>query len=76
MFLTPTELYVICEHDAEKRPVEEGVDYYDLFYRNDGKDVVVASSGWTQDGWESLPNHKIMKVDRSTLAIEVLPVTE
>ena len=71
MFLTPTEFYVVNEHDVEKRPAAEPADYYDLFYRNDGKEVLVASSGWTQTGWEELPNHSLMRVDRATLSIEV-----
>ena len=71
MFLTPTEFYVVNEHNFEKRPVGEPANYYDLFYRNDGKEVLVASSGWTQTGWEELPNHSLMKVDRTTLTFEV-----
>ena len=71
MFLTPTEFYVVNEHNFEKRPEGEPANYYDLFYRNDGKEVLVASSGWTQTGWEELPNHSLMKVDRATLTIEV-----
>jgi predicted glutamine amidotransferase len=71
MFLTPTEFYVINEHNDERIPAGEPSDYYDLFYRNDGKEVLVASSGWTQTGWEELPNHKLMKVDRAALAIEI-----
>ena len=71
MFLTPTEFYVVNEHNFEKRPEGEPANYYDLFYRNDGKEVLVASSGWTQTGWEELPNHSLMKVDRATMTIEV-----
>ena len=71
MFLTPTEFYVVNEHNDERIPHGELPGYYDLFYRNDGKEVLVASSGWTQTGWEELPNHKLMKVDRATLAIEI-----
>ena len=72
MFLTPTEFFVVNEHHDEKIPKGEPSDYYDLFYRNDGKEVLVASSGWTQTGWEELPNHSLMKVDRATLSIEVI----
>ena len=71
MFLTPTEFFVVNEHHDEKIPKGEPSDYYDLFYRNDGKEVLVASSGWTQTGWEELPNHSLMKVDRATLSIEI-----
>jgi predicted glutamine amidotransferase len=71
MFLTPTEFFVVNEHNNERIPSGEPSDYYDLFYRTEGDEVLVASSGWTQDGWSELPNHKLMKVDRKTLAIEI-----
>jgi predicted glutamine amidotransferase len=74
MFLTPTELYVVNEHRVEKIPAGETPDYYDLFYRKDGSEVLVASSGWTQDGWEPLANHTIMKVNRADLGIELYAV--
>lgn len=71
MFLTPTEFYVVNEHNDERIPKGELPGYYDLFYRTDGKEVLVASSGWTQTGWQELPNHSIMKVDRAALTIEI-----
>lgn len=71
MFLTPTEMYVVNEHHNEKIPTTESSDYYDLFYREEGEEVLVASSGWTQTGWTEIPNHSIMKVNRQTLAIEI-----
>jgi predicted glutamine amidotransferase len=71
MFLTPTEFYIVNEHNDERIPHGELPGYYDLFYRTEGNEVLVASSGWTQEGWSELPNHNIMKVDRKTLAIEI-----
>ena len=71
MFLTPTEFYVINEHNDERIPKGELPGYYDLFYLADGKEVLVASSGWTQTGWQELTNHSIMKVDRAALTIEI-----
>ncbi len=76
MFMTPSELYVINEHDDARAPQSEGPGYYDLFYRQGGKEVLIASSGWTQTGWEELPNHSLMKVDRASLAITVQSLTE
>ena len=76
MFLTPTEFYVVNEHHNERIPKGERSDYYDLFYRADGKEVLVASSGWTQTGWQELPNHTIMKVDRASLAIDISELSE
>ncbi len=76
MLLTPSHLYVINEHDQERAPQSEGPGYYDLFFRNDGKEVLVASSGWTQTGWEELPNHTLMVVDRTALVITMHSLSE
>jgi len=76
MFLTPTEMYVVNEHHDERIPTGELSDYYDLFYLADGKEVLVASSGWTQTGWKEIPNHSIMKVNRQALAVEIRSLTE
>ena len=74
MFLTPTEFFVINEHRNERIPASEPADYYDLRYQTKNGEVLVASSGWTQTGWDELPNHKLMKVDRRTLAIEITDI--
>ena len=67
---------MVNEHNNERIPQGESPDYYDLFYRTEGNEVLVASSGWTQDGWSELPNHRIMKVDRKTLEIEISEISE
>jgi hypothetical protein len=67
---------VVNEHHNERIPSTEPADYYDLFYRNDGKEVLVASSGWTQTDWKELPNHSIMKIDRTSLAITIIDLSE
>ena len=72
MFLTPTEFFVINEHNDERIPHGELPGYYDLFYRTDGAEVLVASSGWTQTGWQELPNHSLLKVNRATLEINII----
>ncbi len=72
MFLTPTEFFVVNEHNDERIPHGELPGYYDLYYRTEDREVLVASSGWTQIGWTELPNHSIMKVNRATLKIEVV----
>ena len=71
MLLTPSEFFIVNEHNDEQIPKGEAPGYYDLFYRSDPTEILVASSGWTQDGWEELLNHKLMKVDRKTLKIEI-----
>jgi predicted glutamine amidotransferase len=69
MFLTPTELFIINEHDDARIPNGQPTDYYDLFYRNSATEILVASSGWEQDGWTPIANHSIVKIDRSSLAM-------
>ena len=71
MLLTPTELYVVNEHNADMRPDDEPANYYDLFYRNDGNEILVASSGWDQTGWTEIPNHSVMRVDRKSLEVSI-----
>lgn len=69
MILTATDFYVVCEHNNDRIPADEGKDYYELFYRKDAAGVLVASTGWDQSGWTNLPNHEMLTVSRSTLAI-------
>jgi len=70
MLLTATDFYVICEHNDERIPAGEGKDYYELFYRKDASGFLVASTGWDQSGWINLPNHHMLSVSRSNLAVE------
>jgi hypothetical protein len=44
-------------------------------YSATGDAVVVASSGWPQDGWTPLPNRHVLVVERTTLATKILPLT-
>jgi predicted glutamine amidotransferase len=39
-------------------------DYYHLKYTKKDGQVVVASSGWNQDGWEEIPNGSVLVVER------------
>jgi predicted glutamine amidotransferase len=74
MILTDSQFITICEHDPDRKPSWAEDGYYDLYYKITEKDVVVASSGWNQDGWKYLPNHQILVVDRATLATDVLAI--
>ena len=40
------------------------IDYYQLKYTKRNGGVVVASSGWNQDGWDEIPNGSVLVVDR------------
>jgi predicted glutamine amidotransferase len=83
VFLTPDTLYAVCCYDPERIPhaalAARGYDsptgcYFEVSYRETDGAVVVASSGWPQDGWTSLPNRHVLVVDRDTLQAKVVPL--
>jgi predicted glutamine amidotransferase len=83
VFLTPDALYAICCYWPERIPhaalAARGVDgptdsYFDLAYLETVTGVVVASSGWSQDGWAPLPNRHVLVVDRVTQRAKVVPL--
>ena len=55
-----------CIYNQDKIPqkFKEDTDYYHLKYTNQNGQVVVASSGWNQDGWKEIPNGSVLVVDR------------
>lgn len=84
VFLSPYALYAVCWYDPESIPAgaaaQQGYDgpperYFDLAYRQSSDAVVVASTGWPQDGWALLPNRHLLIVDRATLSCTVRPLT-
>lgn len=87
ILLTPQRLYAVAWHDRDKVPAaklrERGYEdrpdeiacYFDLSYHATSEAVVVASTGWVQDGWKPLPNRHVLVVERSTLVTHVLPLT-
>jgi predicted glutamine amidotransferase len=70
MLLSPSKLIVITEHDNQKRPDFGGEDYYDLHYKEDDHAILVASSGWPQDGWHKIANHTMLVIDRHDRSFE------
>ena len=84
ILLAPGALYAISWHDPARIPYaamrERGFGgsdadascYFDLDYRVTGDAVVVASTGWPQDGWDVLLNGSVLIVDRGTLATSVV----
>jgi predicted glutamine amidotransferase len=83
IFLSPTELYAICWYDPAGIPAgaaaQQGYHgpaerYFDLAYRRVRGAVVVASTGWQQPGWSTLPNRHVLVVDRGTLRTRVVPL--
>ena len=66
MLMTPDLYLTISEHNNDRIPEGEGPGYYDLFYRKNEDGILVASSGWSQEGWKQIPNHHVFEVNRRT----------
>lgn len=82
--LAPDALYAVCWYDPGSIPAgavaQQGYEgppehYFDLAYHQAPGGVVVASTGWPQDGWTLLPNRHVLIVDRATLRCTVRPLT-
>ena len=71
MIMTPDQLFILSEHDPEKKPDWADEFYYELRYRINKDGIAVASSGWNQDGWELLPNHSLLIFDRRNFTFNV-----
>ena len=63
---------VIAEYDLMEIPAIFTEDYYELKFKKSQDSVIVGSSGWNQDGWEVLPNHHLLVVNRKTLNVEII----
>ncbi len=83
VFLTPDALYAVCFYDPDRIPhdalaarghVGPTDSYFDMAYLETDETVLVASSGWCQDGWTPLPNRHVLVVDRATLRAKVVPL--
>jgi predicted glutamine amidotransferase len=83
IFLTPDALYALCWYQPDRIPpaavAQQGYcgapeRYFDLAYLETESAVVVASTGWQQDGWASLPNRHVLVIDRATLQAKVEPL--
>jgi predicted glutamine amidotransferase len=83
IFLTPDALYALCWYHPDRIPpaavAQHGYSgppehYFDLAYLESDSSVVVASSGWRQDGWAAVPNRHVLVIDRETLRTKVEPL--
>ena len=63
---------VIAEYDLMEIPAIFTEDYYELKFKKSQDSVIVGSSGWNQAGWEVLPNHHLLVVNRKTLDVEII----
>ena len=71
MFLDGRNLMVVCEFNEDDEHNQKTPGYYELRFRADSEHLIVASSGWGQDGWRLIPNHHALIVNRKTLEFRV-----
>jgi predicted glutamine amidotransferase len=80
ILLGPDALYAISWHDPERIPYDSLADrsrrggpvadpagYFHLGWRLSEGSVVIASTGWPQQGWNFLPNGSVLIVERGSL---------
>jgi predicted glutamine amidotransferase len=80
ILLGPDALYAISWHDPDRipydslrepgrpgGPVADPAGYFHLGWRISEGSVVVASTGWPQEGWNFLPNGGLLVVERESL---------
>jgi predicted glutamine amidotransferase len=73
MMIINSEYFIAaCIYNQDKIPekFKNDTDYYHLKYTTHNGQVVVASSGWNQDGWSDLPNGSVLVVDRDKCEVE------
>ncbi len=73
VLLTPEALYAVNHYDP--RTLDHPEEYYHLSYRVSPDAVVVASSGWPQDGWTPMANGEMLAVRRHTLEMVTTRIT-
>ena len=66
MIINETTFMAACIYNQDKIPQKfiKDTDHYHLKYTNRDGQVVVASSGWNQDGWDEIPNGSVLVVER------------
>lgn len=73
-FLTPDYFVAVCENHPDNRPSWATDEYYELRYHLDDTGFLISSSGWNQTGWNEVPNHSMLILNRATLQVEIFPV--
>jgi predicted glutamine amidotransferase len=71
MVQTPDSLIAVCEFNPENKTEWSSEDHYELRFKKEGNDVVIASTGWGNTHWNHLDNHHMLVVDRSTLEYSI-----
>jgi len=66
MMIINSEYFIAaCIYNQDKIPekFKDDTDYYHLKYTKKDGQIVVASSGWNQEGWSDLPNGSVLVVE-------------
>jgi predicted glutamine amidotransferase len=74
MVQTPDCLIAVCEFNPDNKTEWSGEDHYELRFKKEGNDVIIASTGWGNTDWQYLDNHQMLVVDRSTLEYSISPL--
>ena len=77
MMIINNEYFIAaCIYNQDKIPekFKEDTDYYHLKYTKKDGQVVVASSGWNQEGWSDLPNGSLLVVERVGQKNQIQPI--
>jgi predicted glutamine amidotransferase len=72
LFLTPSALYAYADHDPNSEVIQRrGPRFFDLSYRVEPGQIVVASEGWPQpaDQWIRLPERQVLEIRRHDLRV-------
>jgi len=75
MMIINSEYFIAaCIYNQDKIPekFKTDTDYYHLKYTKKDGQVVVASSGWNQEGWSDLPNGSVLVVERVGQKVEIV----
>jgi predicted glutamine amidotransferase len=74
MIINDQTFMAACIYNQDKIPdrFKSSPDYYHLKYTTHDGQVVVASSGWNQEGWQEIPNGSLLVVDRVARGLNLL----
>ena len=73
MMLNRNYFVAACIYNQDKIPnrFKDDLDYYHLKYHNQNGNLVVASSGWNQSGWQELSNGSLLVAESSNQRVEI-----
>ncbi len=77
LLLTPNALYALNDYDPASSWAQKEPDYFHLHYRVSPEAVAVGSTGLGQDdGWDKLENGQLLVVERATLKVSVIDISQ